>query len=316
VPGADQYLVWSTDSNGNYLSTITGTSVVSGTSVALESFESAFHQDLNGDGTIGFTPIVIESFGATSLAQIGNNYFLYNGGIGPALKYNGAAVVPGQFGTSVLIGAEQTASGYDVAWRVQGTDQYAVWTTDSSGNFIANVTNTVLGTSAALESFESAFHQDLNGDGVVGLPPLVIQDSESNNPMTGGVGLNTYKFSRGDGQDHIVNGVAGNSASGELDFGTGIASNQLWFQKSNNDLLISLLGTQDRVTVDNWFGANSAQLAEIKLSDGSMIDSNVAQLVQAMAIYSANNSGFDTSTAMQAPTDAGLQGAIAAYWHH
>ena len=51
MPGADQYGVWNTDSNGNFLSVAVG--VVSGTTAALESFETSFQQDLNGDGTIG-----------------------------------------------------------------------------------------------------------------------------------------------------------------------------------------------------------------------------------------------------------------------
>ena len=51
VPGADQYSVWTTDANGNMLTNPTG--VVSGSSYALQSLEASFHQDLNGDGTIG-----------------------------------------------------------------------------------------------------------------------------------------------------------------------------------------------------------------------------------------------------------------------
>ena len=66
------------------------------------------------------------------------------------------------------IGAEQTASGYEVAWKVPGADQYTVWNTDSSGNYVSNVIGVVSGTSAALESLETSFHQDLNGDGVIG----------------------------------------------------------------------------------------------------------------------------------------------------
>ena len=52
LTGADQYTVWNTDSNGNFVSDI---GVVSGSSYALESLETSFHQDLNGDGTIGLT---------------------------------------------------------------------------------------------------------------------------------------------------------------------------------------------------------------------------------------------------------------------
>jgi hypothetical protein len=46
-----------------------------------------------------------------------------------------------------------------------------VWYTDSSGNFASDPIGTVSGTSAALESFETSFQQDLNGDGTIGPPP-------------------------------------------------------------------------------------------------------------------------------------------------
>ena len=92
--GTDQYSVWATDKNGNYTSNIVGTA--SGTSTALESLESSFHQDLNGDGQIGVVPTVIESNGATSLTEVGDHYYLYDStGAGPSLKFQGADYVPG-----------------------------------------------------------------------------------------------------------------------------------------------------------------------------------------------------------------------------
>ena len=119
---------------------------------------------------------VIEGFGSTSLVEGGSNYFLYpNGGSAVELSYAGAPVVAGQFdqfgGHWVPIGAEQTASGYEVAWKVTGADQYTVWNTDNSGNYISSVFDVASGTSAALQSFETSFHQDLNGDGSIGSPP-------------------------------------------------------------------------------------------------------------------------------------------------
>ena len=85
------------------------------------------------------------------------------------LSYAGAPVVAGQFDQSgshwVPIGAEQTASGYEVAWKVTGADQYAVWITDSNGNYLSSTFDIASGTSAALQSFETSFQQDLNGDG-------------------------------------------------------------------------------------------------------------------------------------------------------
>ena len=107
--GADQYTVWNTDNNGNYVSNMAG--VVSGASYALQSLETSFHQDLNGDGQIGLVTTVIETQGATDLTQVGNHYFLYDSvGSGPSLKYAGADFVAGQFGAWAPIGAEQTAT--------------------------------------------------------------------------------------------------------------------------------------------------------------------------------------------------------------
>src|SRR2546430_16846224 len=107
----------------------------------------------------------IEAFGSTSLVEVGSNYFLYpvGGSSGPELGYSGP-VVAGQFGAWVPIGAEQTASGYDVAWKVPGADLYTVWATDSSGNYVSNLTGAVSGTSSALESLEPVFQQDLRSE--------------------------------------------------------------------------------------------------------------------------------------------------------
>jgi hypothetical protein len=171
VTGADEYTVWKFDSSGNFVSAATG--VVSGSSYTLESLEPSFHQDLNGDGVIGIHGTTIEAYGSTSLIQIGSNYVLIpvGGGTGPELKLGGALITAGQFGGGwTPIGGEATASGYEVAWKVTGADEYTVWNFDSSGNFVSAATGVVSGSSYALESLESSFHQDLNGDGVIGIP--------------------------------------------------------------------------------------------------------------------------------------------------
>src|SRR6266478_5132325 len=167
--GTNQFSIWNTDSSGNFQSF----AVYSGTSTALETLETSFHQDLNGDGVIGIpaaSSTVIEALGSTSLVQVGNNYFLdsISSGTGPSLKYAGAAIVTGQFDPYAPISAEQTAGGYEVAFKNSGTNQFSIWNTDSSGNFMSF--SVFSGTSTALESLETSFHQDLNGDGVIGVP--------------------------------------------------------------------------------------------------------------------------------------------------
>ena len=99
-----------------------------GASGALELLETSFHQDLNGDGVIGVPGTVIEAIGSTSLVEVGNHFFLDNisTGTGPSLKYGGTDYVAGQFGGWAPIGTEQTASGYEVAWKMPGADVYGL----------------------------------------------------------------------------------------------------------------------------------------------------------------------------------------------
>ncbi len=168
APGTNQFIIWNTDSSGNYRS---NTGVISGTSASFERAETSFHQDLNGNGVIGVAgaaTTAIESLGSTSLAQVGTSFNLtpVDGGSGLELKYYGSPVVAAQFGVWTPIGAEQTSTGYLVAWQAPGTDQFILWTTDSNGNYLSD-TGLVLGTSAALQRAENTLHQDLNGDGVI-----------------------------------------------------------------------------------------------------------------------------------------------------
>ena len=97
--------------------------------------------DNRGTSFVGGLPTVIQTDGSLrSLTEVGDQYYLYNGsGSGPELKYGGAAVVAGQFGGWVPIGAVQTASGYEVAWEIPGANEYTVWTTDSNGNLIISI---------------------------------------------------------------------------------------------------------------------------------------------------------------------------------
>ncbi|WP_407194076.1 M10 family metallopeptidase C-terminal domain-containing protein [Bradyrhizobium sp. STM 3566] len=194
-----QYNIWSTDSNGNYATNLL--SFVSGTNTALESYETTFHQDLNGDGMIGVPAITIEAAGSTTLVQVGNEYFLnpVAGGVGSKLMFSGAPVTVGMWAGWAPIGAEQTSGGYDVAWKNVSTGQYNIWSTDSNVNYAANLLSFVSGTNTALKSYETTFHQDLNGDGLIGVPAITIEAAGSTslvqvgneyflNPVAGGVG--------------------------------------------------------------------------------------------------------------------------------
>ena len=184
--GTGLYTVWTTDSSGNLMSSIL--TDVSGTNPALEFIETTFQQDLNGDGTIGLAGTVIKSSGSTDLVEVGKHYFLDNvtSGTSVELKRGGAAVTVGEYPGWVLIGAEQTSTGYDVALKLAGGDQYSVWTTDSNGNYVSKPLSHVPGNTTALEALETIFHQDLNGDGMIGIVKTLVHTNGSTSLVEAG----------------------------------------------------------------------------------------------------------------------------------
>ncbi len=188
-----QYSAWSIDSNGNYLSNLI--THVAGNSAALEGLETTFNQDLNGDGTVGITKVVIQTDGSTALTEVANNFYLYDNGTGPELKDGGVPVTAGEFAGWTMIGAVQVAGGgYDVAWKNASTGQYSAWSIDSNGNYLSNLITHVAGNSAALEALETTFNQDLNGDGVIGLyaaPSATVRISSALSGTSGSATIGT-----------------------------------------------------------------------------------------------------------------------------
>src|SRR5204862_5751679 len=74
-------------------------------------------------------------------------------------------------------GLELSAGGYEVAWKVTGSNTFSIWTTDSNGNFISS-TPALTGADYALQSAEARFFQDLNGDGHIGPTTTVLRSEE------------------------------------------------------------------------------------------------------------------------------------------
>lgn len=203
IPGTNQFTFWTTDANGNYTGNVTG--LVVGTSFAVESEETIFGQDLNGDGTIGVTSALIQAAGSTDFLQIANNYYIYINGSGPELKYGGAPVTAGEFGNITPIGAIQTASGYEIVWEIPGADEFTFWSVDKNGNFTANLTGLVPGTDFAVESVESLFGKDLNGDGTIGVTAALIQANGSTDLLQ--IADNYYIYTNGSGPELTYGGA-------------------------------------------------------------------------------------------------------------
>ena len=119
----------------------------------------------------------VESAGATSLVESGDKYYLNSSsGSGPIAEVSRYGFCRRADGTWTPIGAEKTATGYQVAWKEASTGLYTAWNTDNNGNYVSHVSaltgsasgGPVSGTNSGLKLLETSFHQDLNGDGHIG----------------------------------------------------------------------------------------------------------------------------------------------------
>jgi Haemolysin-type calcium binding protein related domain len=136
--------------------------------------------------------------------------------------------------------------------------------------------------------------------------------------LEGNQGYETYQFGAGFTEDTIRNVFSGTrtTADGEVDFtSASVTDENLWFVHSGNNLVVDLLGTNDQVTIMNWFGSNAGAQVESFHADGLTLDTQVAALVSAMASYASANPGFNPTTATSMPTNTALQTEIAAAWH-
>ncbi|MFT3736412.1 MAG: calcium-binding protein [Rhodocyclaceae bacterium] len=129
--------------------------------------------------------------------------------------------------------------------------------------------------------------------------------------LVGGSGNDTYLFGRGASKDTISE-ADGTSGSDLLQFGSDVASNQLWFQRSSNNLLITIIGTTDQVVISNWYGGTAYHVEQMKSSDGkTLLDSRVDLLVNAMASFAPPPPG---QTTLSPSYQNALAPALAAAW--
>lgn len=67
------------------------------------------------------------------------------------------------------------------------------------------------------------------------------------------------------------------AAHGQIGFGSGVTDENLWFQQSGNNVVIDLLGTNDSITVQNWFSGGGAQVQSINAGSETLLNTQVAQ---------------------------------------
>ena len=106
-----------------------------------------------------------------------------------------------------------------------------------------------------------------------------------NDVLYGGADNDTYVFNLGDGNDMIDEQNA-NSENDRILFGEGISARSLYASRSGNDLVMSILGTDDTITITNHFSSVGYAVENFELSDGQAITNvQLNQLIQSMASF-------------------------------
>ena len=77
---------------------------------------------------------------------------------------------------------------------------------------------------------------------------------------------------------------------------------------------ITRTSSTDKITVKDWYLSSLNQVVSISLNDGAqLVNTQVDQLIQAMATFSADNGGITWEQAiLDRPTD--VQAILAANW--
>jgi Ca2+-binding RTX toxin-like protein len=141
-----------------------------------------------------------------------------------------------------------------------------------------------------------------------------LAGGDADDDLQGGAGSDTYAIGRGDDLDTIVDysdAAAGTDVDRVL-FGEDITTDQLWFERDKDNLVVSLIGTRDAVIVADWYANEGHQVEAFHTDDGSiLINTQVDQLVAAMASFSEPRFGE-----INLPPDLleELQPAIAQAW--
>ncbi|NHZ35238.1 putative Ig domain-containing protein [Massilia rubra] len=104
--------------------------------------------------------------------------------------------------------------------------------------------------------------------------------------LDGWLGANTYRWGRGAGEDVIVHGGPRDAGMNVLQLGEGVSASDLRLTRYNDDLVLGIAGTEDRLTMHRFFGVDMSYnggvtwgypISTIRFADGAGWDIQAIQ---------------------------------------
>jgi Ca2+-binding RTX toxin-like protein len=284
--------------------------------------------------------IIYGSSGNDQLIGEGGNDMLYGGNNNDQLMGGvGADFLDGELGDDDLKGE----SGNDILYGGGGNDVLDggigldlmvggsgddVYTRNNSGDMIEELasggTDTVYSSihytlDAYIENAVLLGDRNLNLKGTIFANTLtgnqgqnILDGGAGADYLQGGLGNDIYKMGRGYGIDTIIENDNTTANRDQLRFSQNVAADQLWFTQVGNNLEVSIIGTNDKVVVQDWYLGTAYRTEQLLSGEGKTLrDANVQNLVNAMASMTPPPLG---QTELSAAQHSQLDGVIAANW--
>ncbi|WP_277588252.1 calcium-binding protein [Pseudomonas chlororaphis] len=222
----------------------------------------------------------------------GSDLYLFNLGDGQDVINDDNSIYSGvdvlRFGAGILA-ADITASRSGINLmlsHVNGQDKITLtnWFAENTGRYQLErieFADGVIWSSSQVTSRTSTAGNDV----IVGTSNNDrLQGGKGNDSLQGGDGSDTYVFTVGDGLDTINNL---SSTPGDTDVLSieGISNQNLWFSHENNNLVIDVTGSEDRITIQDWYNNTAQQIDVIQAGSTALYANAVDNLVNAMAAF-------------------------------
>ncbi|WMJ09929.1 calcium-binding protein [Nitrosomonas sp. sh817] len=177
--------------------------------------------------------------------------------------------------------------------------------------------NAITGNKAANDLWGRAGDDSLFGDG--GADTLygetgndTLDGGYGKDILVGGVGNDSYVFGRGYGKDTIIEDDSAIDTADRVTFLPAINPDQIWFQHIGDNLEVSIIGTHDKLIINDWYLKSNPLIEQFTTANGFTVQhQNIENLVTVMATLARPETG---QTDLPAGYEAVLDPLISALW--